>query len=69
MKHLGEIKVGKRLSDEEMKQIQGKLGLELIGARCHNGQCYCDFYMTDGGTPYCDLPCVSSACWSMGIPC
>ena len=57
MKHLDEIKIGKRLSDEEMKQIQGELGLELIGARCHNGQCYCD------------LPCVSSACWSMGIPC
>ena len=71
MKRLDEIKIGKRLSDEEMKQIQGKNAVsgELVGARCHNGHCYCDFYVYDGGVMYCDAPCSSSMCLSMGISC
>ncbi len=40
MKKLSEIKVGKRLSDEELKQINGGIGGELASARCYSGQCY-----------------------------
>ena len=56
MKRLGEIKVGKRLSEDEMKQIRGNLGMDLTGTRCNAGQCYCVFYITDGGYSKCDVP-------------
>lgn len=69
MKKLSEIKVGKRLSDEELKQINGGIGLEVTGARCYAGQCYCDWYFTDGGYTSCDTPCPSGFCLSMGISC
>ncbi len=69
MKRLGEIKVGKRLWEDEMKQIRGNLGMDLTGTRCNAGQCYCDFYITDGGYSKCDVPCDSTVCASMGITC
>lgn len=69
MKRLSEIKIGKRLSEDEMKCIHGKLGWDLTGVRCYSGQCYCDFYVTDGGYSVCDKPCDSMVCSSMGITC
>jgi len=69
MKRLGEIKVGKRLSDDEMKRINGRAGGELTGARCHNSQCYCDLFFTDGNYTLCDEPCPSSFCSSMEMSC
>ncbi len=53
------------LSREQLKSIFGGSGIPfLMGTRCFNGQCYCDW--DNGG---CDEPCEMAICGLVGTNC